>query len=185
MDYSKMVEDALKGVVRAAMQKASTDGLHGNHHFYVTFLTRAPGVELPDHLLNRYPTDITIVLQHQYWDMEVTQDQFAVSLSFNKLPTRIVVPFDAITSFADPSVQFGLQFQSALDSMNEGAGVETSAPEPLAFLAEPDNQSEPGGERPDDVRPDGADAEQGGDDQGEEAEPRGEVVSLDAFRRKP
>lgn len=160
MDYSQMVEDALKGVVRAAMEKASTDGLHGNHHFYVTFLTRHQGVELPDHLLDRYPNDITIVLQHQFWDMEVGDEAFEVSLSFNKLPTRIRVPWDAITSFADPSVQFGLQFQSqggvvlAGDEGEAEAPVESDAEIPVDVSEEP------------------------------EEEKAGEVVSLDAFRKK-
>ena len=161
MDYSNMVEDALKGVVRRAMHVAATEGLQGNHHFYVTFLTRFEGVELPDHLLDRYPNDITIVLQHQFWDMEVGDDAFEVSLSFNKLPTRIRVPWEAITSFADPSVQFGLQFQPqggvVFDTEDTPEPVETGDAE-----AEPEKST-------DDVPP---------------AEPAGEVVSLDAFRKK-
>ncbi len=169
MDYTQMVEDALKGVVRAAMQKASTDGLHGNHHFYVTFLTRFPGVELPDHLRDRYPNDITIVLQHQFWDMEVNDDAFAVSLSFNKLPTRIHVPYDAITSFADPSVQFGLQFNASLpDGM---ALVETGGG--LVALPETESNDETS-EAPE---------ESTVADEKQKATP-GEVVSLDAFRKK-
>lgn len=160
MDYSQMVEDALKGVVRKAMQTAATDGLHGNHHFYVTFLTRHDGVELPDHLLNRYPNDITIVLQHQYWDMQVGDDAFEVSLSFNKLPTRIRVPWEAITSFADPSVQFGLQFQQQGGVVL--AGDEADMDEPVGGDLEPPAEAET--------------------DLVEEK--AGEVVSLDAFRNK-
>lgn len=160
MDYSQMVEDALKGVVRAAMQKASTDGLHGNHNFYVTFLTRHDGVELPDHLLDRYPNDITIVLQHQFWDMEVGDDAFEVSLSFNKLPTRIRVPWEAITSFADPSVQFGLQFQP------QGGVVLASDEGDMEHAVEGMVETD-----------DAADGEP-------EEEKAGEVVSLDAFRKK-
>jgi hypothetical protein len=160
MDYSQMVEDALKGVVRAAMETASTDGLHGNHHFYVTFLTRHDGVELPDHLLDRYPNDITIVLQHQFWDMQVGDDAFEVSLSFNKLPTRIRVPWDAITSFADPSVQFGLQFQT------QGGVVLAGDEADLEDAVE-------------------GDLDPSGDTPAESAEEKaGEVVSLDAFRNK-
>lgn len=164
MNYSEMVEDALRGVVRAALQKAATDGLHGNHHFYVTFLTRFPGVELPDHLLERYPGDITIVLQHQYWDLQIGDEAFEVSLSFNKLPTRIRVPYVAITSFADPSVQFGLQFQPQ-GEWAPAEGAENAAPNlPV------------GGDRDEaDEIPDVAPAEE---------EKQGEVVSLDAFRKK-
>ncbi|WP_416896600.1 MAG: SspB family protein [Minwuia sp.] len=165
MDYSQMVENALKGVVRAAMEKASTDGLQGNHHFYVTFLTRFAGVELPDHLLERYPNDITIVLQHQFWDMEVGDEAFEVSLSFNKLPTRIRVPYDAITSFADPSVQFGLQFQPAGMAALPVEGDNGSFPEPA-----PTSQD---------------DAEERGEaEAAAESDTTGEVVSLDAFRKK-
>lgn len=160
MDYSQMVEDALKGVVRTAMQKAATDGLHGNHHFYVTFLTRHEGVELPDHLLERYPNDITIVLQHQFWDMEVADDAFEVSLSFNKLPTRIRVPWEAITSFADPSVQFALQFQPHGGVVL--AADESAMEQPLETEAEHEADE---AEVP-------------------EEENAGEVVSLDAFRKK-
>lgn len=160
MDYSQMVEDALKGVVRTAMQKASTDGLHGNHHFYVTFLTRHDGVELPDHLLDRYPNDITIVLQHQFWDMEVGDEAFEVSLSFNKLPTRIRVPWEAITSFADPSVQFGLQFQTQGGVVL--AGDETDLDHPVE--GDEEFESVPAPEP--------------------QEEKAGEVVSLDAFRNK-
>ncbi len=167
MNYSEMVEDALRGVVRAALQKAATDGLHGNHHFYVTFLTRFPGVELPDHLLERYPNDITIVLQHQYWDLEIGDEAFEVSLSFNKLPTRIRVPYHAITSFADPSVQFGLQFQPPGD----WAPVEGSD-DPVSNLPVGADRDE-SEEVVDDIAPEEAAEEK-----------QGEVVSLDAFRKK-
>lgn len=166
MDYSQMVEDALKGVVRAAMEEAATAGLKGNHHFYVTFLTRHPGVDLPDHLLERYPNDITIVLQHQFWDMDVGDEAFSVSLSFNKMPTRICVPWDAITSFADPSVQFGLQFQP------KGEGLPETGDGEYTPMIEPRNE-DPAGDRPADATE--ADAEE---------EKTGEVVSLDAFRKK-
>ncbi|ANK83036.1 SspB family protein [Minwuia thermotolerans] len=164
MNYSEMVEDALRGVVRAALQKAATDGLHGNHHFYVTFLTRFPGVELPDHLLERYPSDITIVLQHQYWDLEIGDEAFEVSLSFNKLPTRIRVPYVAITSFADPSVQFGLQFQ------------------PQGEWAPAEGPVDPARNLP--VGGDSDEADEISDEAPAEEEKQGEVVSLDAFRKK-
>lgn len=159
MDYSRMVEDALRGVVRRAMDEAAHEGLKGNHHFYVTFLTRYPGVTLPDHLLARYDADITIVLQHQYWDLAVDGDAFEVSLSFNKLPTRIRVPFAAITSFADPSVQFGLQFQPPGTEARDTD--ETARPLPVA-----PETADAAAELPVD-------------------QPKaGEVVSLDAFRTK-
>jgi hypothetical protein len=111
-DYEKMVESALRGVVREALRRAARDGLHGGHHFYVSFRTGAPGVEMPPQLLAKYPEEITIVLQHQYWALEVGEEAFSVTLSFAGRLERLTVPFAAITTFADPSVKFGLQFQA-------------------------------------------------------------------------
>ena len=170
MKYAQMVEDALRGVVRRALNAANTEGLHGNHHFYVTFLTRFPGVELPDHLLERYEHDMTIVLQHQYWDLKVEETFFEVSLSFNKLPTHIHVPYAAITSFADPSVQFGLQFEPQMDQI-EGESV-VPAGNAFAPMKVPEES----------VDADAPESEDG--DDGTPEEKAGEVVSLDAFRKK-
>lgn len=117
--YDLMVENALRGVVRDALRRAVSSGLPGNHHFYLTFKTRAPGVEIPPYLIERYPDEMTIVLQYQYWNLEVEDRRFSVMLSFNDVRERLVVPFDALTGFADPSVQFGLQFQ---DTSAAGSG---------------------------------------------------------------
>ena len=108
--YEKMVEGALRGVVREALQRAARDGLRSAHHFYIGFATRMPGVIIPDHLHARYPDEMTIVLQHQYWDLEITEHGFSVTLSFQKQLERLVVPFAAVRSFADPSVNFALEF---------------------------------------------------------------------------
>src|SRR6185437_9991400 len=108
--YEKMVEAALRGVVRDALRKAGRDGLRANHHFYIGFSTRMPGVEIPDYLRDKYPEEMTIVLQHQFWDLDVTEERFAVSLSFQKQLERLVVPLAAVRSFADPSVNFALEF---------------------------------------------------------------------------
>jgi hypothetical protein len=108
--YDKMVERALRGVIRDALTRASREGLKSAHHFYIGFATTAPGVVIPPRLLERYPQEITIVLQHQYWDFEVGEDSFSVSLSFDKQVERLSVPFAAIRSFADPSVEFALAF---------------------------------------------------------------------------
>lgn len=123
--YDLMVENALRGVVRDALRRAVTNGLPGNHHFYLTFRTRAPGVEIPPYLIERYPDEMTIVLQYQYWNLEVEDRRFSVMLSFNDVRERLVVPFDALTGFADPSVQFGLQFQDT-----SAAGSGDSEPDP-------------------------------------------------------
>jgi uncharacterized protein len=109
--YDKMVEAALRGVARQALMLAARDGLCGEHHFYVGFRTGMPGVVLPPQILAKYPEDMTIVLQHQFWGLEVGDDAFSVTLSFSSRMERLTIPFAAITTFADPSVKFGLQFQ--------------------------------------------------------------------------
>jgi uncharacterized protein len=111
-DYPKMVETALRGVVREALLRAAREGLRGEHHFYLSFRTGFPGVALPDDLLAKYPEEMTIVLQHQFWGLEVRDHEFSVTLSFQGRPEQLTIPFPAVTSFADPSVKFGLQFGS-------------------------------------------------------------------------
>jgi uncharacterized protein len=108
--YEKMVEGALRGVVRDALKRAAREGLRSAHHFYIGFATQMPGVVIPDHLRARYPDEMTIVLQHQFWDLEITEHGFSVTLSFQQKPERLVIPFAAIRSFADPSVNFALEF---------------------------------------------------------------------------
>jgi hypothetical protein len=149
--YDKMVELALRGVVKQAVEEVMADGLPGDHHFYITFLTDHPGVNIPDYLRDRYPGEMTIVLQFQFYDLDVDDEKMQVTLSFNNVPEKLVVPLAAITIFADPSVNFALQFQ------------------PLGEDIEPDFD-------PDDD-PTGTD-----DDAGETQ--KGEVVSLDNFRKK-
>lgn len=109
--YDKMVERALRGVVRQALDEVVKDGLVDDHHFYITFLTEHAGVTLPPYLRERYPGEMTIVLQHQFYDLEVNEERFTVMLSFNNVPERLTIPLSAITIFADPSVNFALQFQ--------------------------------------------------------------------------
>jgi hypothetical protein len=110
IDYGRLVEGALRTVVRDVLGRLASEGLPPPHHFYVTFRTGAPGVELADYLRERYPAEMTIVLQHQFWGLEVDEDGFAVTLSFNDVPQRLRVPFEAIKVFADPAAEFGLQF---------------------------------------------------------------------------
>ena len=118
--YDKMGDTALRGVVREALRKISEDGLVGGHHLYITFRTAYPGVEVPDYLAERYPDELTVVMQHQFWGLEVEDDKFSVMLSFNKQRENITVPFAALTRFADPGVKFGLQFEPIGD---EGAAL--------------------------------------------------------------
>lgn len=109
--YDKMVEAALRGVVKSALEEVIEKGLFDDHHFYITFRTDHPGVEIPDYLKDRYPGEMTIVLQHQFYDLEVNDKRFTVMLKFNNVPERLQIPLTAITIFTDPSVNFALQFQ--------------------------------------------------------------------------
>lgn len=112
--YDEIVQEALRAVVgRVLGQVEATSGaLPGNHHFYITFKTGAPGVNIPADLRARFPDEMTIVLQNKFWDLSVREDGFTVSLSFNQMPAKLEVPFSAITAFVDPAVDFGLQFQA-------------------------------------------------------------------------
>ena len=124
--YDRMVEDALRGVVRRALTDVSSSGLPGDHHFYLTFRTGETGVQIAPALKSQYPKEMTIVLQHQFWGLEVGEEQFAVTLSFGGKHERLVVPYRAIVSFADPSVKFGLQFESTALGEGEGALTDTA-----------------------------------------------------------
>lgn len=130
--YEALTQDALRSVVRSALQiAAGARGLPGRHHFYLTFRTKAAGVILPDHLAQRYPEEMTIVLEHQYWDLEVFQDRFRVVLKFGGQPFGVVVPFAALTRFFDPSVRFGLQFDSPEETLETlGGSIERSSQNP-------------------------------------------------------
>ena len=121
--YDEIVQDALRAVVgRVLRQIEGHDSLPGEHHFYITFKTQAVGVDIPAHLIAKFPDEMTIVLQNRFWDLKVGDDHFSVGLSFNQTPSTLVIPYAAITAFVDPSVDFGLQFQVSDD--------ETTTPEP-------------------------------------------------------
>jgi hypothetical protein len=111
--YDVLARDALRGVLRRVLTDAAEHGLPGDHHFFITFLSTAEGVNLSPRLLAQYPEEMTVILQHQFWDLTVTEDRFEVGLSFGGIAERLVVPFNSIKSFFDPSVQFGLQFEPA------------------------------------------------------------------------
>lgn len=112
--YDEIVQEALRAVVGRVLGQVQNGGgtLPGTHHFYITFKTAAQGVSIPAHLKERFPDEMTIVLQNKFWDLNVADDHFTVSLSFNQVPAKLVIPFDAITAFVDPAVDFGLQFQA-------------------------------------------------------------------------
>ena len=111
--YDEIVQEALRDVVgRVLHEVEKTGGLPGGHHFYITFQTRMPGVVIPKHLSERFPDEMTIVIQHRFWDLKVEEDEFSVGLSFGGVPTTLVVPFAAVTEFVDPAVDFSLKFQA-------------------------------------------------------------------------
>jgi hypothetical protein len=155
MRYDVIVEEALRSVVKRSLETAAENGLPGNHHFYITFRTDFPGVEIPAFLTERYPEEMTIVLQFQFYGLEVDAEKFGVTLKFNNTPERLTIPLAAITVFADPSVNFALQFQFEELEEDEEAGGEGDETDPA---------SESGEKKP--------------------SEKTGEVVSLDQFRRK-
>jgi hypothetical protein len=165
--YDVLARDALRGVLRRVLSDAAEHGLPGEHHFFITFLSTADGVKLSPRLLAQYPDEMTIILQHQFWDLVVTEDRFEVGLSFGGIPERLVVPFAAIKSFLDPSVQFGLQFEPA-----EGAA---EAP-PAKLPAVPTPSALPATTAPEAA----ADSKDESAKTGEGAE----VVRLDRFRKK-
>jgi hypothetical protein len=128
--YDVLARDALRGVLRRVLTDAAEHGLPGEHHFFITFLSTADGVKLSPRLLAQYPEEMTVILQHQFWDLVVTEDRFEVGLSFGGIPERLVVPFNSIKSFFDPSVQFGLQFepQETASEMPASANLPAVAP---------------------------------------------------------
>ena len=178
MRYDLLAQDALRGVVRFALKRVEQDGLPGEHHFYIAFDTTAPGVRVSDRVRKQYPQEMTIVLQHQYWGLEVTEDRFQVELSFDNIPEKLTIPFVAIKGFFDPSVQFGLQFEAS--EANENAMLDEAS----GTLNDDDEQAAQAvGDRTESTdRGDvSADPEQDVAEPETEAE---KVVQLDAFRKK-
>jgi len=110
IDYPSLIDQAMRSVVRTALLQVAATGLPADHHFFISFMTHYRGVHISDALKNRYPDEMTIVIQHQFWDLTITDSEFSVTLSFNGAPEKLVIPFAALTAFADPSIKFGLQF---------------------------------------------------------------------------
>ena len=177
--YETMIDGALRGVVREALERASREGLRGEHHFYIGFATDMPGVTIPESLRERYQQEMTIVLQHQFWDLDVEKDRFSVTLSFQKQLERLTIPFAAVRSFADPSVNFLLEFAPSERPeaapaptptvvpapIPASASTSTVVPAPIALSAKPaaTSSSDPG--------------KSGG-------KTGAEVVTLDSFRKR-
>ena len=126
--YDLLTQKALRGVVRNVLADAAKKGLPGDHHFYISFDTRADGVRLSDRLRAQYPDEMTIILQHQFWDLKVGDDEFEVGLSFGGIPEQLTVPYEAINGFFDPSVQFGLQFEEVIEGEERPAPANVQEP---------------------------------------------------------
>ena len=156
--YDRMVESAMRGVVRQALIQAAERGLPGEHHFYITFRTDHPDVEVSDALRRRYPGEMTIVLQHKFWGLKVGEPGFEVTLSFSEVPERLVIPFSAVTAFADPSVRFGLQFEGTDGATKAAAEAAADETPPAAAPVRPADAGAP--------------------------ETVSKVVALDTFRKK-
>lgn len=154
LNYGRMMQRAMQSLVSEAMRIVAEHGLPGEHHFYITFQTNHPGVDIPDWLFEDHPESMTIVLQHEFENLAVGADRFSVGLSFSGRPANLVVPFDAVLQFADPSAEFGLRFEPS----EEG---EDDEPDPAEAPEEPEI-----------------------DEPAPQETPGGEVVSLDAFRKK-
>lgn len=137
MRYDVLTQQALRGIIRAALDRAAKTGLPGDHHFYISFKTQAPGVSGAPEILSRYPDEMTIVLQHEFWDLKVDNEGFSVTLSFGGKPKVLTIPFSAVTLFNDPAVKFGLQFDVSLPAP---PALETSS---LAAPEEPAKDTSP------------------------------------------
>jgi hypothetical protein len=168
--YDVLLQDAVRGVLRRVLTDAAEHGLPGEHHFFITFLSTADGVKLSPRLLAQYPETMTIILQHQFWDLVVTEDRFEVGLSFGGIPERLVVPFAAIKRFDDPSVPFGTEFE-----LSDAAAETPTANLPAvpAASAQPVPAPAAAAESRTDSKDEGAKAGEGA-----------EVVRLDRFRKK-
>jgi hypothetical protein len=195
--YDLQVQEALRGVVRKVLADASRDGLPGEHHFYITFRTQAPGVNLSNRLREQYPEEMTIILQYQFWDLKVDDDGFEVGLHFKNIPERLHIPFDAISGFYDPSVQFGLKFEGQGEDSDEFGDDEDETIEvgPVANPPRPTTVTENPKLRGPSAEPDIKPARSPAKTPVKEPAPAGKeapalaeeskVVSIDAFRKKP
>jgi uncharacterized protein len=174
--YDLLVQDALRSVVRKVLADTARNGLAGDHHFNIAFKTNVPGVVVPAAVRQRFPDEMSIILQHEFWDLTVTQDAFEVSLNFSRRPERLVVPFDAITGFTDPSVPFGFKLEPRV-AQEAAAPSAPSRVEPIAEKPAPKSApakipgpaADKAGPAP--VNPPAGPAE-------------AKVVSIDAFRKK-
>jgi len=183
--YDILAQEALRGVVKKVLQEVSKTGLPGDHHFYITFDTNHPGVRLSSRMKEKYPEEMTIVVQHQFWDLEATENGFSIGLSFDNIPEALTIPFLSIRGFFDPSVQFGLQFDADTDDETDDADASADqAPkeieaQPAKVSALPAPEEDEAG-----AQKDKADEEVSSGPEETADGASADVVSLDAFRKK-
>jgi uncharacterized protein len=171
--YDLLTQTALRGVMRTVLADVAKKGLPGEHHFKITFMTTAPGVRLPERVRAQYPQTMTIILQHQFWDLTVREEAFDVGLAFSGIPERLTVPFEAVSAFFDPAVQFGFQFETAETTTDDAEDSASGATEKSTEPASPHA-----------AEPKKADALPAPEAKKEASNDGGEVVSLDRFRKK-
>ena len=181
--YDLLTQEAMRGVVRRVLKDAAAKGLAGEHHFFISFATRTPGVKLSARLRAQYAEEMTIVLQHQFWDLTVSDEGFEVGLSFNGIPERLAVPFAAIKGFFDPSVNFGLQFAQSADPADQSAPAQPP-PTRDAVAADHDVKPAAASEPRRKSLPAPAEAAPAPDDTPDKPPGGAEVVRLDRFRKK-
>lgn len=186
--YDILAQEALRGVIRKVLAEVAATGLPGNHHFFITFLTGAPGVRISSRLKEKYPEQMTVVLQHQYWDMVVTDQLFEIGLSFGDVPEKLTIPFSAVRGFYDPSVNFELEFDVSVvqpTSDNDEGGnvssIELISSEDAPEKAKPKSKSRKSAA---DKGEAATNDEPASEDDDTEAKPSADVVSLDSFRKK-
>ncbi|HVO02877.1 MAG TPA: ClpXP protease specificity-enhancing factor SspB [Candidatus Cybelea sp.] len=185
LGYDRIVERQLRGVAREVLAQVAVKGLPGDHHFYITFRTDHPGVSMGPSLKAQFPREITIVLQHQFWGLEVSEDAFAVTLSFSGKHERLHVPFEALVSFTDPSVKFGLQFEMKNQHIElQPAPEKAQAEKTSAEKAQADAPKALPKGRSESKSPAATPADQPGDAPAGEAGKAGTVIALDTFRKK-
>ena len=188
--YDILTQEALRGVVRTVLTDAAAKGLPGEHHFYINIDTRAEGVKISPRLAAQYPEEMTVVLQHQFWDLSVHDDVFEVGLSFNGIPERLIVPLAAIKGFFDPSVQFGLQFAVEADLKGEGPEAEETPESGASAQAKAGKERPPVRHKRAPGRGEPASPSESpsppprADEQPDKPQGGGEVVRLDRFRKK-
>lgn len=185
--YDILAQEALRGVIRKVLAEVAATGLPGNHHFFITFLTGAPGVRISSRLKEKYPEQMTVVLQHQYWDMVVTDQQFEIGLSFGDVPEKLTIPFSAIRGFYDPSVNFELEFDVSVvqPTSDNDEGDNLSSIEPISSDDTSEKtKSKSKSRKPAADKGDAATTDQSASDDDTEAKPSADVVSLDSFRKK-